>query len=126
MPLSLLYHRRHRDAPGGEQVLVLLALLLLLRCVLDPWNTVYYQLPFLLALVSWEALCRPWQPPLLTLGTTLAVWVTFVQLRSADPNVLCALFLVWSLPLTAWLARETFAPGALLRVRRSPERAACA
>ena len=64
----------HRAAPrfGGEQLLLLLALLLLLRCVLDPWNVVYYELPFLLALLCWEALCRPERPPVLALAASLA------------------------------------------------------
>ena len=31
----------------------------------------------------------------------------------------CAFFLAWSLPLTAWLASEAFAPGARLRARRA-------
>jgi hypothetical protein len=117
VPLSLLYRRRNRDA-SGERVLALLALLFLARCVLDPWNTVYYELPFLLALLSWEALCRPSHPPLLTLGATVAVWVTFVVLRDQPPDLLFAVMLAWSLPLAAWLAREIFAPGMRLPGRR--------
>ncbi len=33
----------------------LLALLLLLRCMLDTWDNVYYPMPFLVALLAWEA-----------------------------------------------------------------------
>ncbi len=44
------YRRRPHDA------LLLLALVLVLRCVLDPWNISYYSLPCLFAIVSWEAL----------------------------------------------------------------------
>ena len=64
VPLSLLWARVHRAMPrfGGENVLLLLALLFLLRCVLDPWNAVYYELPFVLALLSWEVLCSPAAP----------------------------------------------------------------
>ena len=109
VPLSLAWWRRRRhETLGGEQLLGLLALLLLLRCVLDPWNTVYYQLPFLLALLAWEALCRTWQPPVLTLVATVATWVTFQTLAQQDPNLLCAVFLAWALPLVAWLARACF------------------
>ena len=68
-----------RRASHGEQLLVLLALLLLARCVLDPWNNVYYELPFLLALLAWEALCRPERPPVLALAATVATWATFQQ-----------------------------------------------
>ncbi|MGH2909262.1 MAG: glycosyltransferase 87 family protein [Solirubrobacteraceae bacterium] len=51
--------RRRRDA------MLLLALLLLLRCVLGSWDAVYYPLPFLTALLAWEtavsdAVPRPW------------------------------------------------------------------
>ena len=43
IPLSLLAWRRRSDP------LLLLALLFVLRCVLDPWNTAYYMLPAILA-----------------------------------------------------------------------------
>lgn len=105
VPLSLAWwHRRRHEGPGGEQLLGLLALLLLLRCILDPWNTVYYQLPFLVALLSWEVLCRAWQPPVLTLAATIATWVSFETLKHQDPNLLSAVFLAWALPLAGWLA----------------------
>ena len=56
VPLSLLWRRRHGDAGGSVDVLLLLALLFLCRCVLDPANNVYYHLPFVIALLAWEAL----------------------------------------------------------------------
>jgi len=102
--------RAPAPAPAPEQLLALLALLLLARCILDPWNNVYYELPFLVALLAWEALCRPWQPPVLTLGATIATWVTFYTLDGQDPNLLFALYLLWALPLAGWLARTCFAP----------------
>jgi hypothetical protein len=108
VPLSLLWARVRGAAAriDGEQVLALLALLLLLRCVLDPWNVVYYELPFLLALLAWEALCRPDRPPILALAATAMVWVTFEQAPQwLSPDLQCAVFLAWSLPLAAWLAR---------------------
>ena len=52
LPLSLLAWRRRSDP------LLLLALLFVLRCVLDPWNTAYYVLPAIIALVTWEALAH--------------------------------------------------------------------
>ena len=33
----------------------MLALALLLRCMLDPWDLVYYHLPLVVALAAWEA-----------------------------------------------------------------------
>jgi hypothetical protein len=112
VPLSLLWARVRGAAPriDGEHVLALLALLLLLRCVLDPWNVVYYELPFLLALLAWEALCRPARPPVLALAATVVVWVTFEWAPAwLSPDLQCAAFLAWSLPLAAWLARTCLA-----------------
>jgi hypothetical protein len=122
VPLSLLAWRARPHAPGGhgEQALGLLALLLLLRCVLDPWNCVYYELPFLLALLAWEALCRPQRPPLLTLGATLATWLTFQTLEPLmGPDLLCVTYLMWALPLAAWLAGQTLFAGLGMPVRRN-------
>ncbi len=111
VPLSLLWARMRGAAPRcrGEEMLGLLALLLLMRCVLDPWNVVYYELPFLLALLAWEALCRPQRPPIVALAATAIVWVTFEQAPAwLSPDMQSAFFLAWSLPLAAWLAATTF------------------
>jgi hypothetical protein len=113
VPLSLGWARAHRAAAaraGGEQVLLLLALLLLLRCVLDPWNIVYYELPFLLALLAWEALCRPERLPVVALAATVVVWVTFERAPDwLSPDMQTVFFLGWALPLVAWMARTAFA-----------------
>ncbi|MBW3608077.1 MAG: DUF2029 domain-containing protein [Actinobacteria bacterium] len=122
VPLSLAWARVHRAVPrfGGEQILLLLTLLFLLRCILDPWNVVYYELPFLLALLTWETLCRPERPPILALATSAIVWVTFERAPQwLSPDMQAAFFLAWSLPLAAWLAREAFGGAA----RRSVSRA---
>jgi hypothetical protein len=34
--------------------LALLALVLLLRCALDPWNNIYYAVPFIFTVIAWE------------------------------------------------------------------------
>ncbi len=111
VPLSLAWARVHRAAPrfGGEQILLLLALLFLLRCVLDPWNVVYYELPFLLALLTWEALCRPERPPVLALTATAVAWVTLHRAQAwLSPDMQSLAFLACSLPLAAWMARTAF------------------
>ena len=129
VPLSLLWARVRGAAPrvDGEQLLALLALLLLARCILDPWNNVYYALPFLLALLAWEALGHPERPPIVALAASVAVWVTFEEAPVwLSPDLQSAFYLAWSLPLLGWLAREAFAPGARLRVRRSRAHAAYA
>lgn len=55
LPL-LLVLRRGAIGLTGEDAMALLALLMLLRCALDPVDNLYYHLPFLLALVGWDAL----------------------------------------------------------------------
>lgn len=121
VPLSLAYARVHRTARriGSEQVLLLLALLLLLRCILDPWNVIYYELPFLLALLAWEALCRPERLPLGTLCATVAVWVTFENAPQwLSPDMQSVFFLAWALPTAAWMGRRLFSTAEPRTVRR--------
>jgi hypothetical protein len=78
VPLSLLYARRRRADPERrrQDALLLLALLLLLRCALDPWDVVYYPVPFLLALLAWEG-TRVARPPLIALAASLITWFIF-------------------------------------------------
>jgi hypothetical protein len=76
LPLTLLALRRRRPERGAADALLLLSLLLLLRCALDPWDTVYYPLPFVLALLGWEATARR-GPPVFSLAATAAVWTVF-------------------------------------------------
>jgi hypothetical protein len=59
-----------------ENALALLALLLLLRCMLDPWDVVYYPLPFAIALLSWETLVRG-RAPLGAAVVSAAAWAIF-------------------------------------------------
>lgn len=55
LPLTLVAARR---GMLRENALLLLALLLLLRCMLDPWDLIYYPLPFVIALLGWETTVR--------------------------------------------------------------------
>jgi hypothetical protein len=107
--LSLLWWRRRRGAPWHE-ALLLLALLLLLRCLFDPLNNVYYGLPFLLAILTWESL-RTRRPAVIALGATVATWISFqVAPDSLSPDAQSLLYMAWSAPLAAALALRTFAP----------------
>jgi hypothetical protein len=103
LPLSALFWWRQRGG-GSSDALGLLALLMLVRCMLDTWDTSYYALPLIFALLAWE-LARERELPLLALAVTVAAWVDYMWLPthiSADAQAV--LFLLWSLPLLATLA----------------------
>jgi hypothetical protein len=101
--LSLALLPRLRSRPWHDGLL-LLALALLLRCLLDPWNISYYSLPFLLALVAWEIHAEE-RPPVVSMAATLLCWLTLVSLPSiAHPDVQAAAYLAWSVPLAGWMA----------------------
>ena len=82
LPLSYLAARRRM---ARENALALLALLMLLRCGLDPWDLVYYPLPFIIALLSWETTVKG-RAPIGAAIATVATYVIFEQL----PNYLSA------------------------------------
>jgi Glycosyltransferase family 87 len=60
-PLALVLRRR-AFAISGADAMALLSGLMLLRCVLDPVDNLYYHAPLLLALVGWDALAAPGLP----------------------------------------------------------------
>jgi hypothetical protein len=106
--LVFLYARRsnHR-AP--EDVFALLALILLLRCILDPLNNFYYHVPFLLSLVAWEALRRSGLPVVSVL-TGAALWASFNDPLLAHAALNNAFYLSWGLSAAVWLACSLYAP----------------
>jgi hypothetical protein len=117
VPATLLAARRR-----GADAMLLLAFLLALRCALDTWDTVYYPLPFLLALVAWEAVQRR-RPPLFTLAASVVVWLVFIvapEHLSADAQA--ALFAAVAVPVLAALAAALYAPGTI-RGDSGPDRA---
>ena len=111
--------RRDRPLPTRDALLAL-ALALLLRCVLDTWDTSYYCLPFLLALLAWEASGPIDRVPVLALSSTVVAWISFQWLPahvSADAQ--SALFIAWSLPLAAVLGWLLYAPARAELARRT-------
>ena len=112
VPLALLWARRRRV----DDALLLLALLFLLRCLLDPWNNVYYALPCVLALVAHDALRG--RVPLAAAGVTAATWLTIVELPGvAVPDVQFAAYMAWALPAAAGLALRVYSPARWERLR---------
>lgn len=100
---------RVRGAGARRDALLLLALVFLLRCVLDPWDVVYYHLPMLMALVAHEAVVRR-RAPVATLAVSAAVYGSIVVAGSLSPDVQAALYLAWSLPLGTVLLARLLAP----------------
>ncbi|MEA2202354.1 MAG: hypothetical protein QOI89_2950 [Solirubrobacteraceae bacterium] len=111
-----------------RDALLALALVLLLRCVLDTWDAVYYPLPFVLALLAWEVRGPAERPPVLALSSTVLVWVSCQWLgQHASPDVQAAFFLSWSLPLTAWLGIRLYSlPARALERQPDSDRAGSA
>lgn len=110
--LGFVWVRRQRSGSRLDPLL-LLALLLLLRCALDPWDISYYWVPFLLALTSWEAL-RFSRPPLLAAGAAAAAWFTMQE--TANPalalstDMQALIFTVVALTGLVALSVAVFAP----------------
>lgn len=98
--LSLVWWARRRRLQPTD-VLLLLAGVMLLRCVLDPWNTVYYHVPFLLALCAWEV-CARRTIPVLALAAGALDWTAFQSVDlTAGADSACLFYLGWSLPACA-------------------------
>jgi hypothetical protein len=120
-----LQRRRSDRGPTGSPIgrrsvderdaLLLLALVLLLRCVLDTWNTGYYMLPFLLALLAWETLSPRRRPPILALALVVLPWFVLMELsaRGMSADGQASLYLAWTLPLAFALGVALYAPGRL-------------
>jgi hypothetical protein len=99
-----------------EDGLLLLALCFLLRGLLDVWNTSYYALPLVLALVAWEAHVRT-GPPLLAIGVTAMAWLTMARLPgSISPDAQALAYLAWAVPLAIALGLRLVAPERFARL----------
>jgi hypothetical protein len=107
VPLMLLWWRSPRRTP--DDVLALLALLFLMRSLLDPVNNAYYHVPFLLALIAWEGLTRR-GPPLVSLLSSATIYYTIYKAGwTEDVAVRNALYLAVTLPVMVFLAVRVYA-----------------
>lgn len=95
--------RRGRERALAD-VLALLALVFALRCLLDPWNLVYYHLPLVLCLAAWETV-RGRPQPVLALAVSAATWLSFVVYDAREGMGPFAVYLAWVLPLLWVLGR---------------------
>jgi hypothetical protein len=106
---------RARGRADARRALLALALVMLVRCLLDTWDTEYYLLPFVMALLAWEVSGPALRPPVLALSSSALAWLSFQWLPAhVSPDAQAACFLAWSAPLFALLAWRLFA------ARRAP------
>ena len=73
--------------------------------MLDPWNLGYYHLPLVLALVAWETEKR--RPPVIALAVRPRSGSTFRTLEMRTGIAPMLMYLAWTLPLGAVLARSS-------------------
>lgn len=105
---------------GAERPLLLLSLVFLLRAALDPWDNVYYHLPFLLALLAYEVHVRRWPvastvfavlvmfiAPVKGLGT-LGLFLPVQALTHPSGNLQAAAYALVVVPTVLWLAFMLF------------------
>jgi hypothetical protein len=116
--LSILFWFRRRSFELAD-ALTLLALLMLVRCVLDPLAISYHHLPFYVALAAAEVV-RTRHLPVLTLVTAGVLLLT--SELAGMPNLQNAVYLAWTVPLATYLGLSLFAPRVLeaLRLRSAP------
>jgi hypothetical protein len=117
--VSAVWWLRSGSERNRDDVLGLLALVLLLRCMIDPWNLVYYHLPLVIALAAWEAR-RGRDLPVLSLIATAACWLTFVVYDAHTGYGPFFAYLAWTIPLAAGLAITLLRPS--LRRDQAPAR----
>jgi Glycosyltransferase family 87 len=123
LAVALAFAGRVRADPL-RRALPLLALVLLLRCVLDPLDTGYYHVPFLMAVIAADAFAGSLVG---TLGAAGGLFV--VSELGTSITAVEVLYLVWSLPFAAYLAARTYgvdwhAWPARLRIRAADGHAA--
>jgi hypothetical protein len=115
--LAALWWLRSGPQRNRDDVLGLLALVFLGRCMLDPWDLVYYHLPLVVSLAAWEAR-RGRDVPVLSVAVTAACWLTFVVYDERAGYGPYAAYLAWTIPLAAGLTVTLLRPAR--RRRRAP------
>lgn len=116
-PLLALLAWRRRRARAGDP-LALLALIFLVRCLLDPADNTYYHLPMLTALLAYETvgLRNRRMLPMMTAFACAGLWSTStLDLHGAAAPLTNAVYLCWTGVTAVYLVHAL----GLLRVRRS-------
>lgn len=100
--------RRRSGPPRAERALMTLALLLFLRCALDPWDNLYYFTPFMLAVMTLEN-ARGF-PKLTWIYAILLVIVVPISgvLHGLGHGGEAVAFAIFALPTIAWFGWRAF------------------
>jgi hypothetical protein len=117
VPLAAIVVWRRGWHPPAEACLALLALLFLIRCVLDPQNLFYYHLPFVVALIAWEGYGRR-RMPWLSITTLVLLYVVFEQVGAGNAHTWAdfVAYMAVALPLGSYLLRQLMASPTSRRV----------
>ncbi len=107
--VPLVLARRARRDPL-HRVPAVLALVLLLRCMLDPLDNSSYHEPFLLAVITADALSGTLLP---TLVAVLCLQLS-QRFFAISPAALCAFYLSWTVPLAVYYFARAW--GATVRI----------
>lgn len=122
--VSILAWRRD-GARGPERALGVLALVLLLRALLDPTGNEYFAVPFLMALLAFEGLTGSGLPIVSIVSATMLA-ITFDWLRLSSTSTITNLvYLAWALPVAGYLWLRVRSGPRLKRSARPPIYQAC-
>lgn len=110
LPLGLVVRRRTFGL-SGDDAMGLLALLVLLRCCLDPVDNLYYHEPLLLALVGWDALATRGLPVRALGGVALALLFRNWSLHLTDVSAFNLAYLVVALSALVVISLTLFRRG---------------
>jgi hypothetical protein len=102
---------RRPTASGLHGALLLLTLVLLLRAALDPWNNLYYHVPFLFALIALEV--RAGRAPVVMAAYTFALLflVPIAWPIHTSYDLRAGVYAALVLPMIVGLAIKLYAPG---------------
>jgi hypothetical protein len=115
----LWLRERVRGRIGARQALLALAVAMLMRCLLDTWDTEYYLLPFVIAVLAWEVRGPSPRPPVIALASSALAWLSFQWLpEHVSPDLQAAFFAAWSVPLAAALVQRLLFARGLTRPQR--------
>jgi hypothetical protein len=109
--IAVAWWLRSGPERNRDDVLGVLALAFLLRCMLDPWDLVYYHLPLVVALAAWEGR-RGRDLPVLSVAVSAACWLTFVIYDARTGYGPYVAYLAWTVPLAIGLAVALLHPAA--------------